>query len=254
MQFTSVYVYKNRVDVIADIDPTLRTRNRIVYARTIKAHRGTDNQIVFHVKNSDQKPINLTGYTAMMSIVNDNDVSQFVELPGSLVDAAKGMFSVTIPENTMDLLDRQLYNYSVKIINSSEVEVPVYVDDFFGIRGQLEILDGYNPAFQISREVTLTNLSANVLVSSAVTGNYPSGYNLFHTFQFFFDNFSGTITPQVTTEPISTLVEEDWISQTAINYTEQTNSTHLTIEGSFTALRLRVNVTSGSVTKILARS
>jgi len=254
MQFNSVYIYKNRVNVIADIDPTLKTRNRIVYARTIKAHRGTDNQIVFHVKNSDQKPINLTGYTAMMSIVNDDNVSQFVELTGTIVDATKGIFSITIPETTMDLLDKQLYNYSVKMVDISNLEVPVYVDDFFGIRGELQILDGYNPSYQTSKEVTLTNISATVLVSSAVSGNYPSGYNLFHTFQFFFNNFTGTITPQVTTEPISSLVEDDWISQTPISYNGQTNTDYLTIEGTFSALRFRVNVGSGSVTKILARS
>jgi len=254
MQFNSVYVYKNRVNVIADLDPTIKTRNRIVYARTIKAHRGTDNQIIFHVKNSDQKPINLTGYTVMMSIFNDDSGSQFVEITGSLVDAAKGIFSVTVTDTELVLLDKEFYNYSVKLVDSFNVTVPVYVDDFFGIRGQLQVIDGYNPSYQSSRLVTLTNLSADVLVSSAVAGDYPSGYNLYHTFQFFFTDFTGTITPQVTTEPISSLVEGDWISQDPLNYTGQTTTDYLTVEGSFTALRFRVEVTSGSVDKILARS
>lgn len=254
MQFVNVYIYKNRVNVVADVDPTIKTRNEIVYARTIKAHRGTDNQIVFTVKNSDQKPINITGYTAMMSIFNDDSGSQFIELPGSLVDAVKGVFSVTIPENTLDLLDKELYNYAVKVVDAGSVEIPVYVDDFFGIRGQLQVLDGYNPSFQSSRVLTLSNLLGNTFVSSSVSGNYPSGYNLFHTFQFSFSNFTGVITPQVTTQPLATLVEGDWVSQSPINYSGQTAPDYLTIEGTYTALRFRVQVTSGSVSRILARS
>lgn len=254
MQFINVYIYKNRVNVVADVDPTIKTRNEIVYARTVKAHRGMDNQIVFTVKNSDQKPINITGYTVFMSVFNDDGGSQFVEIAGSLVDAARGTFSITIPEATLDLLDKELYNYAVKVVDTGNVEIPVYVDDFFGIRGQLQVLDGYNPSFQTSKVVTLTNLTGNIFVSSAVAGNYPSGYNLFHTFQFFFNNFTGTITPQVTTQPISTLVESDWISQSPLNYLNRTTPDYLTIEGTYTALRFRVQVTGGSVTRILARS
>lgn len=254
MQRISAFIYQNRIEVLADIDPSITTRNKIVYARTIKIYRGMDNTVVFQLKNSDQKPVNITGYTITMSVVNDDNNTQFVEFEGTIVDAVKGIVSVIVPELDLAYLDREYYNYALKVTDQSDLEIQVYTDDFFTVRGQLQILDGYNAAFQPSKNLSLTNLSANVVVSSAISGNYPSGYNLWHSFQFYFNNFTGQVIAQVTTEPINTIVEGDWMNFSTTNYTGQTTTDLITIEGPYTAIRFRILETSGEVTKILARS
>jgi len=254
MQRITAFIYQNRIEVLADIDPSLTTRNKIVYARTIKIYRGMDNTVVFQLKNSDQKPINISNYSVTMSIVNDDNNTQFVEFEGTIVDATKGLVSVIVPEQDLAYLDREFYNYALKVTDQNDLEITVYTDDFFTVRGQIQVLDGYNAAFQPSKNLSLTNLTENVVVTSAISGNYPSGYNLWHSFQFYFDNFTGQVIAQVTTEPINTIVEGDWMTYSTTNYTSQTDTALITVEGPYTAIRFRILETTGEVTKILARS
>lgn len=254
MQRTNAYFYPNKVTVLVDIDPTITTRNRIVYARTIKVNRGINNTIVFYLKNSDQKPVDITDYTMFLSVIDDDDNSIFLEVEGAIVNAIKGIFTVTIDSNDLDLFEKEFYNYAVKLVDESNNEYPVYTDDFFTVRGQLQVLDGYLPTFKPSRQLSLTNLSASVVISSAASGEYPTGFNNLHSFQIYFDNFTGTVIPQVTNVPIGDIVEGSWTSLTSTSYTNRTDPDYMNFEGPYTAIRFRIEITSGSVSKILARS
>ena len=255
MQRINAFVYPNCVEISADIDPGLTTRNRIVYAKTVKIHKGIDNTIVFNVKNSDQKPINLTGYTVYLSIVSDDGInSELLELQGTIQDAVRGIFTVLIYKEELSLLDQEFYNYAIKLVNNSNVEIPVYSDDFYQVRGQIQVFNGYTPAFLSSANMTLTEIEEAVVVSSSVSGSYPSGFNFVHSFQFYFNNFTGEITPQVTTDPIANNNNINWINLEALEYTDQTDPDYTTITGNYSAIRFRITSTSGSVTKILSRS
>jgi hypothetical protein len=255
MQRTNAYYYPNRVDVLADINPNLTTRNKIVYARTIKFNRGINNTVVFYLKDSDQKPVDLLGFTAYMSVIDDDDNSIFLETEGTAVNAQKGIFSVTVDSNDLDLFEKEFYNYALKLVQDDNGdEYPVYTDDFFTVRGQLQVLDGYLPSFRPSRQLTLTNLSTEVVISSAASGGYPTGYNNLHSFQLYFNNFTGTVIPQVTNVPIGEIEENSWVSLPSTGYSGRSDSDYMNFEGPYTAIRFRIEVTSGSVTKILSRS
>lgn len=254
MQRTNAYFYPNKVTVLVDIDPTITTRNRIVYARTVKVNRGINNTIVFYLKDSDQKPVNIQNCGMYLSVIDDDDNSIFLEVQGTIVDALKGIFSITLDSNDLDLFEKEYYNYAVKLVDDLNQEYPIYTDDFFTVRGQLHVLDGYLPSFKPSRQLTLTNLSASVVISSAASGEYPTGYNNLHSFQIYFNNFTGTVTPQVTNVPIGEIVEGSWTELTSTNYTSRTDPDYMNFEGPYTAIRFRIEVTSGSVSKILARS
>jgi len=255
MQRTNAYYYPNRVDVLVDIFPGLITRNKIVYARTVKFNRGINNTVVFYFKDSDQKPVNLGGFSVYMSVIDDDDNSIFLETEGTAINAQKGIFSVTVDSNDLDLFEKEFYNYAVKLVDdTTNDEFPVYTDDFFTVRGQLQVLDGYLPTFRPSRQLTLTNLSAEVIISSAASGEYPTGYNNLHSFQIYFNNFTGTIIPQVTNVPIGDIVEGSWTSLTSTSYSGRSDPDYMNFEGPYTAIRFRIEVTSGSVAKILSRS
>ena len=254
MQRTTAYYYPNKVTVLVDVDPTITTRNQIVYARTIKVNRGINNTIVFYLKNSDQKPVNIQNSGLYFSVIDDDDNSIFLEVEGNIVDALKGIFSITIDSNDLDLFEKEFYNYAVKLIDDLNIEYPIYTDDFFTVRGQLQVLDGYLPSFKPSRQLSLTNLSADVVISSAASGQYPTGYNNLHSFQLYFNNFTGTVIPQVTNAPIGDIVEESWTSLASTIYNNRTEPDYMNFEGPYTAIRFRIEVTGGSVSKILARS
>lgn len=255
MQRIDAYRYQNRVEVLAEFDPTLTTRNIIVYARTIKVHRGIDNTLVFYVKNSDQKSVNLTGYRLLMSVVDDENASQFFEVEGTPVDITRGSFSFVIDKDDVNSLTGEWYNYALKaIVTATNQEIEIYTDDFFTVRGQIQVLNGYNPGFKTSGTLTFTTQLDGSVLTSLVSGSYPTGFADQHTFQFYFNNFTGSITPQVTTQPIGSINENSWVNLPVTNYTSQTMSTFANYEGGYTAIRFRIVPTSGSVTKILARS
>lgn len=254
MQYINAYLYPNRVPVTLDLDATLTTRNKTVYARTVKLHRGIDNTLVFTVKNSDQKPVSLVNYTAELAIMDDSDQSQLVTVAGTAVDAPKGIFQFPITELDLLDLDKNLYNYTIKVTSSLGISTPIYTDDYWNVRGQIEIQDGFRPKFQDSTILTFTDLSSPTKYTSLKSGGYPSGYNLVHSFQVYFDNFTGTLTPQVTNVAISDITQNSWSDLTPVVYTGQTQTVHLAFEGVYTAIRFKAIFTSGSITKILARS
>ena len=71
MQTITNYYYDNVISVQWDDDPSIIQRNNIVYAAPIKIYKGVNNLLKVEMKNSDQKPVNLTGYTLTFNIVDD---------------------------------------------------------------------------------------------------------------------------------------------------------------------------------------
>jgi hypothetical protein len=254
MQYINAYLYPNRIPVTLDLDATLTTRNKTVYARTVKLHRGIDNTLVFTVKNSDQKPVSLVDYTAELDIIDDIDQTQIVTISGTAVDAAKGIFQFVITELELLALDKNLYNYTIKVVDALGTSSPIYTDDYWNVRGQIEMQNGFSIKFQNSTILTFTDIADPVKYTSLKSGGYPSGYNLVHSFQIYFDNFSGTLTPQVTNVAISDITQSSWSDLTPIVYNDQTETTHIAFEGVYTAIRFKAVFDSGSITKILARS
>ena len=64
MPIISSYLYENKFTVqILEDDPTIKTRNRVVFQRPIEIYRGADNPITIYFKNQDQKAANIAGAT-----------------------------------------------------------------------------------------------------------------------------------------------------------------------------------------------
>lgn len=250
MQRINAYYYPNRVEVIAEVDPTITTRNKIVYARTVKIHRGIDNTVVFNVKNSDQKPVNLTNHQLILSLIDDSDTTKLIEIQGSAVDASKGVFNFTIPKSDVDNLDREWYNYALKARTASNTEFLIFADDFFTARGQIQIQEGFTPSFVASNILILTDTGAGTKISSAVV----AGQSNVFSFQIYFSNFTGTITPQATLDPVAGINANSWIDLSATNYTAQTQTVFNFYDAGYTAMRYKVQTTTGSVAKILSRT
>lgn len=250
MQRINAYYYPNRVEVLAEVDPTIITRNKIVYARTVKIHRGIDNTVVFTVKNSDQKPVNLTNHRLFLSVVDDVNYTKFVEIEGSAVDAAKGIFSFVIGAADVNLLDQEWYNYALRAMTLSNQEFLLYADDYFTVRGELQVQNGYAPAFNPSNTLLITDAGEGVRLSSSV----PAGLSNVYSFQIFFSNFTGTVTAQATMDPISSIDISSWFDLTPASYVDQSETVFQFFDAGYTAMRYKVETTSGSVVKILART
>lgn len=155
MQTINTYLYPNII-IAQFVDPTIfTTRNRVVYTRTIKIYQGIDNPLQVQVKNQDQRPIDTTGYLVQVDI-QDPDVSGSVEsLAVTMIDATKGLGTVTIPRDVVNALDQRRYKLTVKLITqSTNQERPLYVDDNYGALVDLEVLPGWYESMPLTMDST----------------------------------------------------------------------------------------------------
>jgi hypothetical protein len=152
MQVIKTYSYPNTV-VVQFVDPTLWTggRNRQVYSRTIKVYQGIDNPIQIVSLNQDQKSIDLTGYSLVVSIQDPVNFVTVANYPVTYTnpgdDITKGRGSFIFDKATIDSLEQRFYKLTVQQVNSITNEAnPMYIDDNYGVPLDLQIL----PAFYSS--------------------------------------------------------------------------------------------------------
>lgn len=156
MQTVISYYYDNTVDVQFDISSTclipveIPQRNRVVYTRSLQIYKGITNVVKIAVKNADQKPIDVTGHLLTFNVVDDYVFSNAnVVLSANIVmsNAAAGLGYVTLTGLDLVQLDREQYNYNVKI-QTCWGNVASYVDDNYGGAGQLYVSNSAYPVDQ----------------------------------------------------------------------------------------------------------
>lgn len=153
MQTITSYYYDNKIDVQFDITGSclilvdLPERNRIVYTRTIKMYKNVTNVLKIEVKNSAQKPIDITGHTLTFNLVDDYvfaNANTILSTNVTISNASAGLGYVVIPGLDLVQLDREQYNYNIKI-NTCWGNVASYIDDNYGAAGEVFISDSAYP-------------------------------------------------------------------------------------------------------------
>ena len=84
MQKTYRYLAKNQVTIVANLAGFI-TEYRPVYQKNLNVYRGIDNILHFEVKNHDQKPVSLQGYTPKFMMFDENN-NLVVEHDGTVLD------------------------------------------------------------------------------------------------------------------------------------------------------------------------
>lgn len=210
MQLNSIYLYPNRLVVYTNLDAWLTERYRMVYNRNLKIYRGIDNKIEFRVKNSDQKPQDITGRHFVVKIISQESQSLVYKADCALDDAEKGKISFVIPKQILDEIEEGFYEYSIThetrdFINDDEYTVlesgPGYVDSQYGVIAILEVVGSVDG--KIAPSISITEFleyvepwhDENYFLSSIIyaqSQTVTSKSN--HTFQLFFRNYTGRIT------------------------------------------------------------
>jgi len=265
MQQLTTYLYNDSIPIQIVTDATIKTRTRTVYTRTIKLYRGMDNQIKLQFKNQDQKAINMTGKTATLHMLNDNDSSIWFSRDATVVDVVKGIFTVPIYETDLLNLDSEYYNYSVNIEDDTTGERTLgYADDNYTVRGEIQLLSGHYPEFHASTNVALTNQytatpysPGSINTTSIVAGDATTTRkNSLHTAQFYFSpiGYSGTVVVEATLDSVADFINGNWFTVQTLTYTDQIATTYTNWTGIHNFVRFKITPTTGTVTQILFRS
>lgn len=153
MQTITSYYYDNNITVQFDIGSNctilanIPQRNRVVYTRTIQIYKGVTNVIKIQVQNADQKPIDISGHTLLFNVVDDYvfaNANVVLSANVTISNASQGLGYVVLPGLDLVQLDREQYNYNVKI-QTCWGNVASYIDDNYGAIGQLMVSDAAYP-------------------------------------------------------------------------------------------------------------
>ncbi len=262
MQTINVFYYWNEIDVQLGFDPSVGERNRVMYQRTIKMYHGVDNLVCFNIKNGDQKPVNITGFTVNFNIIDDEGGALLYTTPVTVFDPVNGIVSVTIGELVLSPLTASYYNYSLTAINqTTNLEYVLYSGANYEVTGQIELLSGAYPTFKPSIYVSLPTNSNGQTITSEVTSDTPSRQlSAHHTAQFWFQSFSGNIAVQATLDPLpangntSGNTSMSWATVSSASYLNQVTPSYINWDGVYTACRFLIIPVTGNVTQVLYRA
>lgn len=145
-----VYLYPNLLEVILDLDQNRRI-HKIMYQRKIKIQKGFKDTVQIQFKNSDQKPVSISSGTFFMDIIGNDNRQLFFSKPLNIVETQstgtsttivnKGMASVSFdPEDTIQLSAGN-YKFIVKQVNEDGTYTPAYSNTYYGITGDIEIVE-----------------------------------------------------------------------------------------------------------------
>lgn len=152
MQKISFYLLPNRIKVTTDV-AGFNTELRQVYQRKIKLYKGIDNTIEFEVRNSDNRKDNVVGYEVVAKFF-DNDRKNVFTITGTALAGKPGLMAITVPTDTIAMLDPQLLSMAVFLRNGNE-ERMLYSDADFNLALTVELANGYNEVAEFIEELTV---------------------------------------------------------------------------------------------------
>lgn len=135
------YIYNNTVTAVYENDPSIAVRNRQVYNRTLEIARGVSNVIKINIKNAEQKLFSPASTSFVFYIIDDyiNEEPSTVITANATATSTTGVYTVTLAPADLINLDRNDYNWALKAVAINGTETAVFVNDNWGISGQLRI-------------------------------------------------------------------------------------------------------------------
>jgi hypothetical protein len=257
MQLIPRYLVKNKTVLVSN-DTGFVTEYRPVYTRQLQVYKGIDNVLDFKLLNADQKAVSLTGYTPKFQAFDENK-SLIIEHDGVIVDAAKGLFKVTITDNDLLNIRQQYLSYSIYLADANGDNVITYSSAHFGGCGTIYVdacqFPGPRDTHNVTTFVEVTEdtpywKSETIDAEPGINGN-----DALHTAVVYTDGYTGSITVQATLDNIVT-DGTDWadIETVALDGTE-TMPTPINFNGVFSHLRFKASANpANKISKILVRN
>ena len=126
-----------------DEDPSIKTRNRVVYQRPIEIYRGADNPITIFFKNQDQKAANIAGYGFEGYIIDYLKGNVVANVAVTVSNVTTATASCMLTSDFLNTLPQNKYKLAF-LKSDGTYDTPVYSNDNFGVYAELNINPAYN--------------------------------------------------------------------------------------------------------------
>lgn len=246
--FTTLrYLYNQIHPVVLGTGSPNDRWNNMYYSKPVKLHKGVDNPVKFQIRNNNQKDVDITDSEFTLSIVDSQTNREILSRALTIENATRGLLSTTITEEDLQDFSMVRYHYGIKMLNSSGVQYPIYVDDNYSASGVIEVHNDAYPGPVPAVQPTIGDYNAGTAYSSVVT--VTAGNHGINTAAYYLNGFSGTITIQGSLEDSTDI--SDWIDITSSTYTTETSVAYTNFTGMFKVIRFKIELTAGSLSKIL---
>lgn len=252
---TDVYYYTPRNIVVVYTGSSPRRFNQM-YTKNLRLHKGVDNRIQFRFLDQQQKAVDVTDKDLIFRFMNREGTKVLFEKSLTMLLPANGIVELQVSANDLSRVDAQLGQYSLEI-PMDQFNLPVFVDDYSGGRGVMEVVDSIHPKFMQSRSLVIPSHPVPK-DCCAVADFYTSMICTYDacctTLQLYFENFSGTVQVKGCTLP-AVDTDPDWYDiGEPYELVAQTTPIGITIDGHHPYIMMKITkYTSGDITKILYR-
>ena len=220
MQKISSYLYRNRINVIADM-ACFPVEWRLVYQRTIKLYKGMENIVEFDVRNADQKRINISTFNIKCVLMDqDNREILTADVDTTAASCSTGIGILVLDDNDLKHINPQYLKYTLYVLNNDGSKTPIYADSQFGLGGTIDLLGGVLPeqplpqiidVFNYVNNDDLLNPTNRTYHSEAVEVNPKNTIGETHTISLEFraNNLDAEVKVQVTNDVVVSTAT-DW--------------------------------------------
>lgn len=253
---TQVFYYIQR-QIVVLLDGNSARSYMPFYSKTLKIHKGVDNQLQFQFLNQAQKTIDVTGKEITCRIISYDGNKTLIKKALTLQLPATGICALFLSPSELEGIDAQRCYYSLEI-PVNDFHYPVFVDPMSGARGDVEICDSVLPSFVPSEDVTipsdqlfpdptLCDFLGNVQVTY-YSSSINTHDNACLTLQASYREYYGNVTIEG-----STLQSGGWYTIDTTNYTNITDTVGYSINGYHPWIRMKFESSYGWVTDVKAR-
>jgi hypothetical protein len=258
MQLISVYLYPNKVDAYTNYLAAWKTeRYRKVYNRNLKLHRGADNRVDIQVRNSDEKPYDVSSYDDFVFNLVNRETKELILSKGCTTqNLSTGKIYVILTESELSDIEPGFYQYSIigQIRNETDNTVisnrtPFYIDSQYGAFSNLEILNDVfgepvdSTKVKEFRDFRLSTASPSIYMLSSIIDANPelSTPQSLHTFQFYCNNYTGKVTIQGSQSDGGN--PGIWVDLDTADYIDQSTPAYKNITGKWNWFRIKYGAT-----------
>lgn len=225
------------------------------FSKPLQIHRGVDNSVQFAFLNSDQKAVNITGKEITCRILDSTGTEVLLTKTLDMMYALTGLATLTLNVSDLENIPPQKCFYSLEIPMNG-LDLPVYIDQSGGARGEMLIQDSVMPSFVPSTELSIPtgqhfpdeNANVNSPELFYFSSVLATNSNPILTIQTEFVGYTGNVTIQG-----SSLPDTDWYTIQNEYYPDETGTLTYIIDGFHPYVRMEFGSNCGSVSKILAR-
>jgi len=161
MYSTQVYLYQQLTRVLlmdTGGGETFIYRYDPVYAKRLTINKGVDNAILFEFVNQEQKPVNITGSSFVLRVINTESNKLLLQKSMTILNAATGRAKVEFDASELLTVLAQPASYSIQRTQpGGGYSDAVFVDAQAGARAPIDIVDSVLPQYVPSAPLTIPN-------------------------------------------------------------------------------------------------